>query len=253
MTTILDSTSQVADWLAEHHDLDDIKDNNLPFITISRQAGAGGHLLSYVLLTDFLKYDSDPLFRGWHVFDKELCELVARNPRFEKSMGELMAENYKSEFNDFMDTLFTGNSSKYQAIKQTFKVVRMLAMAGKAVIIGRAGCCSTQDLKGGIHIRLVAPYDKRVLWMMKRFKMTKETARKAINEQDADRKKLVKNFFNRSIDDPLTYDIVWNTGTMDLPEISHAIISIIQKRALEAKTQTQPTSSPPLRSIWHTP
>jgi cytidylate kinase len=230
-TTNPDSTSQVTEWLAEHRDLDDIKPTGLPFITISRQAGAGGHLLSYVLLTDFIHFKNEPLFNGWHVFDKELCELVARNQRLEKSMGELLSENYKSDFKDFMDTLFTGNSTKYQAIKQTFKVVRMLAMAGKTIIVGRAGCCTTQDLKGGIHIRLVASEEKRILWMMKRFKLSKQQARATIEKQDADRTKLLKNYFNREIDDPLTYDIVWNTGTVDLPEISHAIIDMIRNRA----------------------
>jgi cytidylate kinase len=155
-----------------------------------------------------------------------------------------------------MDTLFTGHSSQYQTIKQTFKVVRMLAMTGKAIIVGRAGCCATQDLKGGIHIRLVAPIEKRILWMMKRFKLTKDNARKAIEKQDADRARLLKNFFHCSIDDPLSYDIVWNTGSMALPEISHAIIEIIRNRALTSKTTAQTgslSSSPALGGVWHTP
>lgn len=252
MNTNPDTTSQVADWLAEHGDLSDLKPSGQPFITISRQAGAGGHLLSYVLLTDFIQYQSDPLFAGWHVFDKELCELVARDPRVEKTMGELVSENYKSDFKDFMDTLFAGHSTQYQAVKQTTKVVRMLAMAGKTIIVGRAGCCATQDLKGGIHIRLVAPLEKRILWMMKRFKLTKANAEKAIEKQDSDRAKLLQNFFHRDIDDPLTYDIVWNTGSVELPEISKSIIEIMRNRAKTALKKTSATP-PPLSSVWNTP
>jgi len=256
MPTNPDSTSQVAEWLEEHRKHTDIKGSGLPFITISRQAGAGGHLLSYVLLTDFIKFKDEPLFNGWHVFDKNLCELVARNPQLEKSMGDLVAETYKSDFKDFMDNIFSGQPTQYIAIKQTFKMVRLLAMAGKAIIVGRAGCCATKDLKGGIHIRLVAPLEKRIIWMMKRFNLTKEKARKTIEKQDADRAKLLNNFFRREIDDPLTYDIVWNTGSMELPEISHAIIEIIRNRAQASKLTAKNTASltpPPRTSIWNTP
>lgn len=256
MNTNPDSTSQVAEWLEEHRDLEHLTDTGIPFITISRQAGAGGHLLSYVLLTDFIQFKNEPIFQGWHVFDKELCELVARTPRLEKTMGDLVAEHYQSDFKDFIDTLLTGQSTQYQAIKQTFKVVRMLAMAGKAIIVGRAGCCATQDLKGGIHIRLVAPLEKRVIWMMKRFKMTKDKARKTIEKQDAERAKLLNNFFHKPIDDPLTYDIVWNTGSVELPEISHTLIEMIRNRAKTAASKpgvVHSTPTPPASSLWSTP
>jgi len=39
--------------------------------------------------------------------------------------------------------------------------------------------------------------------MMKRFKLTREEAKAAIAKQDSDRRKLVRMFFQRDIDDPL--------------------------------------------------
>jgi len=217
-------------FLKEKRDCDDFPEYGFPFVTISRQAGAGGHLLSYVILTEFLKLRENPLFEGWHVFDRELCELVARDPLLQKDMEILMADKYRSQFNDFVESLYTGQSEQQSLCKTTFKVVRMLALIGKVIIVGRGGSLITADLPQGVNIRLVAPECHRVIWMMKRFKLSKEDAREALFNQDKDRKKLIKLFFQRDIEDPLLYDMVWNTGSVDLGVITRATIDLIQKR-----------------------
>ncbi|MEI7881108.1 MAG: cytidylate kinase-like family protein [bacterium] len=218
-------------FLSEKRDFDDFPEYGYPFVTVSRQSGAGGHLLSYVILTEFLKHRDNPLFEGWHVFDRELVELVARDPLLQKDMEVLLAEKYRSQFNDFVESLYTGRSEQHTLYKTTFKVVRMLSLIGKVIIVGRGGSLISADLPQGIHIRLVAPEAHRVVWMMKRFKMNKEAAREAVHKQDVDRKKLIKLFFNRDIEDPLLYDMVWNTGKVELDVITRATIDLIRKRS----------------------
>jgi cytidylate kinase len=221
----------IQQFLAEKRDLTDLPEYGFPFVTISREAGAGGHLLSYIILTEFLKEKDSDLFLGWHVFDKALCEAVATNPLVQDSMETLVTEKYRSEFRDFIESLFTGQSSQYLTYKTTFRVVRMLALIGKVIIVGRAGSLVTADLNQGIHVRLVAPEAQRVVWMMKRFKLRKEEARQTVIKQDADRRKLVKMFFHRDIADPLLYDVVWNTGRADLDMMARDIIELIKQRA----------------------
>ena len=219
-------------FLKEKRDFEDLPEYGFPFVTISRQSGAGGHLLAYVLLTEFLKHrDNNPAFEGWHVFDKELCEVVARDPLLQNDMEVLVAEKYRSEFNDFIESLFTGRSEQHMLYRTTFRVVRMLALIGKVILVGRGGALVTADLPQGIHVRLVAPEAHRVVWMMKRFKLNKEDARKAVLKQDADRRKLIKLFFHRDIEDPLLYDMVWNTGKVSLSVVNNAIIDLIKARS----------------------
>lgn len=222
-------------FLEERRDFEDLPDLGFPFVTISRQAGAGGHLLSYVILSEFLKHKESSLFDGWHVFDKDLCEVVAKDPKLQGTMEILVAEKYRSEFRDFVESLFTGQSKQYLLYKTTFKVVRMLAMIGKVIIVGRGSALVTADLPQGIHLRLVAPRANRIIWMMKRFKLNKEDASKAVDKQDSDRKKLIKLFFHRDIEDPLLYDAVWNTGKVGLEVITRAAIDLIQDRVKDKK------------------
>lgn len=225
-------------FLAEHRDMEDLPEFGFPFVTISRQAGAGGHLLSYVILSEFLKFKGTELFEGWHVFDKDLCEVVAKDPQLQGSMETLLAEKYRSEFREFIESLFTGQSRQYLLYKTTFKVVRMLALLGKVIIVGRGSALVAADLPQGVHIRLVAPRTNRIVWMMKRFKLTKEAASTAIDKQDADRRKLIKLFFHRDIEDPLLYDAVWNTGKVPLEVITRATLDMIRERG-KGKSSTR--------------
>jgi cytidylate kinase len=224
----------IHEFLREKRSLRDVADSGFPFVTISRQAAAGGHLFSYVLLTDFLKYQDSELFRGWHVFDKQLCEVIAQDPELRDSMETLLAEQYHSEWRDFMDSLFVGRSKQQALNAMTAKVIRMLATLGKVIIVGRGACWITRDMAKGVHIRLVAPQPQRILWMMKRFKLTKEKARASVMQQDADRRKLAKSFFNKDIGDPLEYDAVWNTASVEMHDISEAVINMVRRRAAKS-------------------
>ena len=222
----------IQQFLKERRDFEDLPEFGYPFVTISRQAGAGGHLLAYVILTEFLKKkECNSLFEGWHVFDKELTEVVAKDPLLRTDIEGLVAQKQRTQFNDFVESLYTGRYEQYELQRTTFKVVRMLALIGKVILVGRAGSLVTADLPQGIHLRLVAPEAHRIVWMMKRFKMNKEDAQELVKRQDSDRRKLIKLFFNRDIESPLLYDMVWNTGRVGLDVISAATIELIRQRS----------------------
>jgi cytidylate kinase len=221
----------IQEFLKEKRSLRNLPTTGLPFVTISRQAGAGGHLLAHVLTTDFLQFADDPLFVGWHVFDRELCEVIAQDPALQVSVEQLMAEHYKPDFADFVESLFTGRSDQYALHKKTFEVVRLLATLGQVILVGRAGACVTRDLPGGLHIRLVAPEAHRLRWMMDKFRIGKDEAAKRIQKQDADRRKLVRTYFDRDLEDPLLYDAVFNTERVNPHEISAAVVEMLRRRA----------------------
>jgi len=217
-------------FLKDRQDPVDLPESGFPFVTISRQTGAGSHLLCDRLLEDFRAQRSD-LFRGWHVFDRLLCEAVAADPGLNGSLEELVKEHYKTEFQDLMDSLMAGTPSHYGLYKRTFQVITMLAAIGKVIIVGRAGCCVTESFCTGIHIRLVAPEAQRLTATMKRMNVSIDEARKIMKLKESKRRRLLKAFFCRSIDDPLLYDAVWNTGKAEIGEISDSVIRLIERRA----------------------
>jgi len=208
----------------------EIPASGFPFVTLSRQTGAGSHLLCDQLLQDFRAQPSD-LFRGWHVFDRLVCEAVVQDPELSRSLEDLVKEHFESEFQDLMDSLIAGMSSHYHLYKKIFQVITMLAAIGKVIIVGRAACCVTESFTTGIHLRLVAPEADRIAATMKRQKVDRNEARKTMRQKEAERRRLLKTFFCRDIDDPLLYDVVWNTGKVEMREISESVIQLIRDRA----------------------
>lgn len=217
-------------YLEERGSLNGVPVTGYPFITISRQVGAGGHLLAHVILTEFLNEEDRELFDGWHVFDREICEIVAADPSLETTMESLLAEERRSEYKEFLEGLFTGHLHQYSIDKKTFRIVHLLAALGKVIIVGRAGACVTRSLPGGIHVRLVASEAKRIRWMMKKLKLDHDAAVRVVHEQEEDKRKLVRDYFNKDIDDTLLYDVTWNTGTVDMHEICHSVIALLKRR-----------------------
>jgi len=69
----------------------DLQGGHNPFITISRETGAGGHSLAAALLKLMAKHGTKSL-SGWHVLDQEICEKVAAEPGLKVSLHRLLSE-----------------------------------------------------------------------------------------------------------------------------------------------------------------
>ena len=113
-----------------------------PFITISRQAGAQGLSLARAIVAEMAKerkLTGDPTFKGWHVYDRKLCELVAADPKLSVYFESLVKETFHSDFEDYIAHLLSGTSPQAAVIHKMFHAVRSVARVGKAVIVGRAG------------------------------------------------------------------------------------------------------------------
>jgi hypothetical protein len=203
-----------------------------PFVTISRQTGAGGYHLAEAMLDVFAQQEDVDLFGGWQVFDHRLCEIVADDPRFEKSMDSLLSEEYHSKTDDFFHQIFGAGIDQHILMERVFLVVRSLAQMGKAIIVGRAGSQVTKGLGPGLRLRLVAPEDERIIRVMEFYDLNERDARSEARRRDSDRARLLKKHFSADIDDPQGYDAVWNTGTVSFEEIAEAVVAILRHRAI---------------------
>lgn len=185
-----------------------------PFITISRQAGAGGYAVAQALLDQTRITRPHTLFNGWSLLHDRLAELVAENPSLKVSLRGLAEEEFASGIQDMVSTWIAGLSPQSAVVAHLFQVIRSLAAGGKVIIVGRAGVCLTRHLPGGLHLRLVSSLPTRVRRVMEAKSLTEKDSRRVILDRDRARASLVKNYFHREIDDPLLYDMVWNTETL---------------------------------------
>ncbi|MCM8794240.1 MAG: cytidylate kinase-like family protein [Candidatus Omnitrophica bacterium] len=205
-----------------------------PFVTVSRQTGAGGHTFANMLVGR-MAAEEDPLFWGWRIFDRELCTRVLEDPKIKISLESLLTEEYRSQVEDMLFNLLEDQTPQEIVIKKIFETLITLASFGNVILIGRGGACVTSRLPGGIHLRLVAPETTRVRRMQDLLGIGQQQAKKIVAEQDAARRQLVKECFGKDIDDPLLYDAVWNTEKIPMPVIVEMTMEMIKRKAAELK------------------
>jgi len=201
-----------------------------PFVTISRQAGAGGYSLAEALVEHFAEQEDTALFGGWQVFDRKLCEIVAEDPAYSSSMSSLLAEEYGSKTADFFGQIFGPAMDRDVLAHEVFRVVAAVATIGKCVIVGRAGSEVTRELSPGVSVRIVAPEEVRIKGVMDYYGLDERAAREEARKLDASRARLLKSHFQVDIDDPTRYDATWNTGQVPVKIIAESIGLMLVRR-----------------------
>jgi cytidylate kinase len=224
----------------------DVRMGRFPFVTISRQTGAGGHSLAEALL-GAIRQEREALFHGWQMFDHELCKQLVQDPKLHVSMQALLTEEYHSQIEDLLFNMMLGDTPQDIVVKKIFQTVRTLATVGKAIIVGRTGACITRGLLLGVHVRLVASEPSRIRRMMQLLRVSEQEAREVVQKQDRDRARLVRDYFHRDINDPLLYDVTWNTDTVSLEAIAGSLITLIKDKVQRQQMRTSPVAREPLR------
>jgi cytidylate kinase len=206
-----------------------------PFVTISRQAGAGGHSLAEALLKVFTDQADAELFGGWQVFDRKLCEIVAANPAYEGSMESLLAEEYRTKTEELLRQLMGTSLDQDRLMFYVFRVVTAVASIGKSIIVGRAGSELTREMQAGVSVRLVAPEEYRIRGVMEHYGINDEgAARIRAKKLDTSRARLLKSHFGVNIDDPERYDVVWNTARVPMQTIAESVALMLRTKAKSA-------------------
>lgn len=201
-----------------------------PFITISREAGAGGTTLADRLVEIFAEEPDGAIFGTWEVFDRRLCEIVAKDPAYSRSLDALYAEEYPTKTHDFFRQVIGSTIDHGILMERVFDVVRAVAGIGKAVIIGRGGSEVTRGMPNGLSVRLVAPLEQRIHHLMKLEDLSRKKAASEVRRRDEHRARLLDSHFGVDIADPAQYDVTWNTGTCGVEEIARSIVTMLSHR-----------------------
>jgi len=201
-------------------------------MTISREAGAGGHALAQAILQTFADQEDSELFSGWQVYDQALCEIVVQDKRFGQSLESLLEEQYHTKTKEFLRQVVHPTIDQDVVMSQVFEVVRAVALMGRTIIVGRAGSRVTRDLPQGISMRVIAPEGLRIERLMSSSNLGYKSALARARDLDTQRARLLKTHFDIDIADPIGYDITWNAGRSSFEEIALALVGLVKARSL---------------------
>ena len=205
---------------------------HLPFVTLSRQAGAGAETVARVLaekLNANLPKDAQP----WTVFDKNLIAKVLEDADLPQEIARLVLEDKDTTVQAIIGEVLGLHPSMWTIFHHTSDTILKLARLGRCIIVGRGAEIITARLKRGIHVRLVAPESTRLAHLEKHFQWDAKAAAKYLHEHDEGRSRYVKSNFQRDIDDPTLYHATLNTGLLSFDRTADLVARLVMDQSNE--------------------
>ncbi len=198
-----------------------------PFVTIARQAGAGGVRLAVRLaerLNAELPESGD--FR-WHAYDRDLVEAVANDHHLSTHLIDSLSQRDQGWLSQVLSALDFDRPGDLRVFRCTAATIRTLALAGRSILVGRGGVLMTRDLPRGVHVWLVAPHEQRVERLAKEQNLTPAKAAARVREIDHARQLFVKRYFPGQVFGPETFGLTLNCTSMSEDQMIGAIYALL--------------------------
>ncbi|HSV86944.1 MAG TPA: cytidylate kinase-like family protein, partial [Levilinea sp.] len=192
---------------------------------------------------------------GYQNFDKSvIAHAAAESGLLGEAIVDYSEENYRVR--GFLDRLFgrsvavgqarvwresvSGESSVEEialteeaVVGLVEKAIRKAYQRGNFVITGRGSQVILKNQARVLHIRIVAPFDDRVQHVRQFLKDSQQAAgdaaalrraaREIIMERDEASASYIRRFYHVDWNDPMLYNVVLNTGRMDI----HQVVKVI--------------------------
>ena len=212
------------------------KKSGLPFVTISREAGAGARTLARKLQSYL---DSNyPLSTGpWTLFDKNLVETAMKEHGLPERFAKYLPEGRVSELKATIGELVGLHPSLWELNKQVSETLLNLAHIGGVILVGRGAHVLTRASETGLHLRLVGGLEYRTRRAAEFYDLSDKEARTFIEREDKSRRLWVKDHYDEDIGDPSKYDLTINTDTISMDEIVSLINCLFQQRFPNLRSQ----------------
>jgi cytidylate kinase len=206
-------SDQVRKWEMERAQ-EKAKENALPVITICREPGSGGRFVASGIAERL----------GLDLFDREIVDQMVLSAQASTRLIQTLDERALSVMQDWISTvIFEKHLWPDQYLRHLMKVINTIGKHGQAVIVGR-GAHFILPPKDRLRLRIVAPFETRVFNVARNCDIPVSDAREWVRRVQANRRAFIRVYFHADIDDPLNYDLVFNTGQMSVEEIVNAVV-----------------------------
>jgi len=177
-----------------------------PVITLSRTLGIPAVEIANLVANDL----------SFHVFDKEVLDAISESTQLGEKIITSLEQGSRSTLDAWIEG-FVDYDHRVVDMRNfhhmVSRVIRGISLHGNAVIIGRGA----NFILGGTNafrVRLTAPLELRAAAVMKAKQatqpMTLAEAKQELTEHALRRRSFVLNQFHVDIDDPESYDVIFN-------------------------------------------
>lgn len=187
-------------------------------ITVSRQVGSLG--------TEIARETARRL--NYEYVDKEKLEQLLKEMGFPKPQ----IEKFDEKKPPFWDPLSLERRKFIHAIQA---VLYDLASKGRVVIVGRGGQALLKGVPGTLHLRIIAPFEKRVKRMVETGGLDEKHAARFIRQGDQDTLGYIQTFFHVNWEDPSIYDLIINTADLSVETAAKFITDVVLSSDVSGK------------------
>ena len=186
-------------------------------ITISREPGSGGRIMAKKLAGKL----------GFEVFHQEVLLEIAKRADVSDKLLATLDEKGLTVLEDCISALvYDRHLWPDEYLKHLMKVIGAIGEHGRAIIVGR-GANFVVPPQNRLRLRIVAPQNVRIANVARAFDVTAEDAKRRIIRTESDRRAFIRKYFNADITDPINYDIVINTGALEIDKAVEAVIAAL--------------------------
>ena len=205
----------------------------MPIVTISRQSGAGGHILGQALAKRL----------GFRLIDREIINKIAEKANVspesvelaEKEAGNILARL----INEVLSQAFASRQVKESWMDLTEekyvsfvkRVIPEMAAAENLVIVGRGGQVILPSRPDVVKVLLVADQEDRIRFLTENYSLDREEAEKVVRREEKHRIAYIEALGAENPDDPSLYTVVFNTSHVSLKDAEDFIVDLVQRRA----------------------
>ncbi len=226
--------AQVKYWKDQKDAIDhvEIKDKprsasgHKPFVTISRQYGAGAYDVGEKLVS-ILNERLKPV-PEWAAYDRKLLDRLEKELGLSESLAATLTDSARGQLTNLLQTTFSKFPPQVAVYRKLVETVRTLAYNGNVVLVGRSANIITRDIANGFHVRIVAPLHVRAERISKILNCGIKEAEKIVLEKNDERDSFIKEFVHFDNSDPLNYNLVLNTGLLSVDEAAEIIASSLK-------------------------
>ena len=218
-------------WINDVKDKDAIALRNIQhvIITIAREYGSGGHLLGEMLSKEL----------GIKLYDKEFIHLVA-----EKSgINEQYIKKNEQSIPSFWLKCILGKNSE-QSLERSFssddvlfvaesKIIQELAEKGPCIIVGRCADFVLRDYPNLIKVFCYSDLKSACVRCVQEYGVSEEKAESEIKRINHNRIAHYEYYTGEKWGEPHHYNLMINTGSIDLSVACNLIKSIYKNRIKE--------------------
>ena len=201
-------------------------------ISLSRQVGSGGHEIGGLVSKRL----------GYQLLDRRLMSKLGSDAGIIQvgQLVDLSAERHHvagtfergaslSTYNvlDIRAYEASGLGAEDRSAEMVNKILLLAYEQGNIVVEGRGGQGLFRNKPDVLQVRVLAPVQKRVEYLMKRDGCSGEVARQKVKEADAAQADYITRYFDADISDPALYDLIFNTAKLPLEAIANAICEAV--------------------------